>query len=89
MVKITNIVGISIVAGAIFASLAIPSNAHQNAFQKAGKAIQYTVRKDSSNVSIDTHRAFNKNSVERRKNGRHRHNSIITPGGSVKRMHHK
>ena len=62
---------------------------HSNTFSKIGHAIQYTTRKDTSNLSIDTHRAINHKSVEHRRHGRARRNVVITPGGHVKPIHHR
>ncbi len=54
--------------------------------KKAAKDTQYGVRKNAQNVSINAHRATGQNSVERRKNGMKRHNTVVTPSGDLKRL---
>ena len=61
---------------------------HSNTFHKIGSALQYGVRKDSSNLSIDAHRALGHKSVEHRRYGHYRRNVVITPGGHVKPVYH-
>jgi hypothetical protein len=58
-----------------------------NTLHKIGKAIQYPVRKDTSNLSVDTHRALKHKSVVHRRNGNKTYRSVVTPGGHVKRLH--
>lgn len=50
-----------------------------NTGHKIGKAIQYTVRKDTENLSIDTHRGENRKSVESMRP--QRATAVVTPGG--------
>ena len=54
--------------------------------KKAAKDTQYGVRKNAANVSVSAHRVTGKNSVERRKNGAKRHDTVITPKGDLKRL---
>ncbi len=50
-----------------------------NTLHKIGKAIQYTTRKDTENLSTDVHRGANhKSVVHNRKSGT---NVVVTPGG--------
>jgi len=56
------------------------------AVTKAAKDTQYGVRKNAQNVSINAHRATGHNSVERRKNGAKRHDTVVTPKGDLKRL---
>lgn len=53
---------------------------HVNPLRKIGSAIQYTARKDAQNLSIDTHKAEGKNSVEKRHHGRHSRKVVVHPG---------
>jgi hypothetical protein len=85
--KIKQTIATLLAAFLLMGSISI-SLASENVLKKMGKAIQYTTRKDASNLSIDTHRAMGHNSVEERHNGWHKHKSIITPGGHIKRIHH-
>jgi hypothetical protein len=59
---------------------------HSNTFSKIGHAIQYTARKDSTNVSKVTHRAIGHNSVVRRNHGHHHYNRVLTSQGHVRRI---
>ncbi len=54
--------------------------------KKAAKDTQYGVRKNAANVSVNAHRVTGQNSVERRKNGTKRHDTVITPKGDLKRL---
>lgn len=54
--------------------------------RKGAKDVQYGTRKNSANLSIDAHRAVGQNSVERRKNGAARHNTVVTPKGHLHRL---
>lgn len=56
------------------------------AVTKAGKDVQYGVRKNASNVSVNAHRVTGHNSVERRKNGTKRHDTVVTPSGDLHRL---
>lgn len=56
------------------------------AVTKAGKDAQYGVRKNTSNLSVNAHRATGHNSVERRQNGAKRHDTVVTPKGDLKRL---
>jgi hypothetical protein len=56
------------------------------AVTKAGKDVQYGARKNASNLSVNAHRATGHNSVERRKNGAMRHDTVVTPKGDLKRL---
>ena len=53
---------------------------------KAAKDTQYGVRKNASNLSVNAHRATGHNSVERRKNGTKRRDTVVTPTGDLKRL---
>lgn len=53
---------------------------------KGAKDVQYGTRKNANNVSINAHRAVGQNSVDRRHNGRRRHNTVVTPKGHLHRM---
>ncbi len=54
--------------------------------RKGAKDVQYGTRKNTQNLTIDTHRAVGQNSVERRRNGAARHNTVITPKGRLHRL---
>ena len=54
--------------------------------RKGAKDVQYGTRKNAANLSIDAHRTVGQNSVERRKNGPARHNTVITPKGHLHRL---
>ena len=54
--------------------------------RKGAKDVQYGTRKNSANLSINAHRTVGQNSVERRKNGAARHNTVITPKGHLHRL---
>jgi hypothetical protein len=62
---------------------------HSNTLSKIGHAIQYSVRKDATNVSVTTHRAIGHNSVVRRNHGRHHYNRVLTSQGHLRPVHHK
>lgn len=55
--------------------------------RRGAKDVQYGTRKSASNLSIDAHRATGHNSVERRRNGSRRHNTVVTPKGHLHRLH--
>ena len=54
---------------------------------KGAKDVQYGTRKNSENLSVNAHRATGKKSVVRRKNGPHRHDTVVTPEGHLHRIH--
>ena len=54
--------------------------------RKGAKDVQYGTRKNSSNLSVNAHRAVGNNSVVRRKNGKKRHDTVVTPAGHLKRL---
>lgn len=54
--------------------------------RKGAKDVQYGTRKNTQNLTIDTHRVTGQNSVERRKNGPYRHNTVVTPKGHLHRL---
>lgn len=85
-----NLKQLSLVALAASALAATPALAehHSNTLHKVGSALQYGVRKDATNLSIDTHRALGHKSVEHRRYGRYRRNVVVTPGGHVKPVYH-
>jgi len=59
-----------------------PMHAHNsNTWHKIGKAIQYTTRKDTENLSVDTHRTVHEKSVVR--NRRTGNNFAMKPNGHV------
>jgi len=71
------------------ATVAVPVMAHENSLQKAGKAIQYTTRKDSENLTQDTHRAVHENSVHTNRTGENAHTKyVLTPAGNKYRIYH-
>ncbi len=61
---------------------------HSNTFHKIGSALQYGVRKDTSNLSVDAHRAIGQKSVEHRRYGHYRRNVVITPKGHIRPLYH-
>jgi hypothetical protein len=77
-------------AACLFAlSLAAPVLAHENSFQKAGKAIQYTTRKDAENLSQTTHQAIGHNSIHKNRTGINAHTRyVLTPSGAKYRIYH-
>lgn len=54
--------------------------------RKGAKDAQYGTRKNAQNLTISTHRAVGQNSVERRKNGTKRHDTVVTPKGQLHRL---
>ncbi len=54
--------------------------------RKGAKDVQYGTRKNTQNLTIDAHRTVGQDSVERRKNGAARHNTVITPKGHLHRL---
>lgn len=54
--------------------------------RKGAKDVQYGTRKNTQNLTIDTHRVVGQNSVEHRRNGAARHNTVITPKGHLQRL---
>jgi hypothetical protein len=56
-----------------------PNKHDSNTLHKIGKAIQYTTRKDTENLSIDTHRAEHRKSVESMRP--QRATAVVTPNG--------
>ena len=54
--------------------------------RKGAKDVQYGTRKNTQNLTIDAHRAVGQNSVERRKNGSQRHDTVVTPKGHLHRL---
>ena len=73
---------------ALLAPTAAQAKGHDsNTLHKLGNAIQYPVRKASENTSITAHRTVGENSIEHRRNGSKRYNSVITPKGHIHRMH--
>ena len=54
--------------------------------RKGAKDVQYGTRKNSANLSIAAHRTVGQNSVEHRRNGTARHNTVITPKGHLHRL---
>jgi hypothetical protein len=80
--------GIAALAASVLAATPALAEHHSNTLHKIGSALQYGVRKDASNLSIDTHRALGKKSVEHRRYGRYRRNVVITPKGHVKPAYH-
>lgn len=81
-------VGIVALAASVLAATPALAEHHSNTFHKVGSALQYGVRKDASNLSIDTHRALGHKSVEHRRYGRYRRNVVVTPKGHVKPVYH-
>lgn len=81
---------LSLAVPALLTGPALAQEKHDsNTLHKLGKAIEYPIRKTSTNASITAHRTVGKNSVARRKNGAYRHNTIITPKGHLHRIHHR
>jgi hypothetical protein len=57
--------------------------------QKAGKAIQYTTRKDTENLSQVTHEAIGAKSVHSNRTGMNAHTKyVLTPSGNKYRIVH-
>jgi len=54
--------------------------------RKGAKDVQYGTRKNTQNLTISTHRVVGQNSVEHRRNGAARHNTVITPKGHLHRL---
>lgn len=54
--------------------------------RKGAKDAQYGARKNSQNLSVSTHRIRGQNSVVRRKNGKRRHETVVTPKGHLHRL---
>ena len=80
--------GIAALAATLLVATPVLAEHHSNTFHKIGSALQYGVRKDASNLSIDTHRAIGHKSVEHRRYGHYRRNVVVTPGGHVKPVYH-
>ena len=81
----------TVAAGASLSLLSIagPAMAHHNMFQKAGKAIQYSTRKDTENLSQDTHMAIGHNSIHHNRTGVNAHTRyVLTPSGHKYRIRH-
>ncbi len=85
-----NKLGVVVIAAGLWAFAAGgPVLAHQNVFQKAGKAIQYTTRKDTENLSQVTHQAVHHNSVHVNRTGENAHSRyVLTPAGNKYRIYH-
>jgi hypothetical protein len=84
--------------GQLFAALALaaglfafaqPAEAKHdsNTLHKLGKAIQYPVRKDTENISVDTHRTENRNSIESRRP--QKAEAVVTPNGNQYTVGHR
>jgi hypothetical protein len=58
-----------------------------NTLHKLGKAIQYPVRKDTENLSVDTHRTEHRKSVESMRP--QRATAVVTPNGKQFVIHHR
>lgn len=79
---------VALAAAALLAAIPAFAKGHDsNTLHKIGKAIQYPVRKASTNLSVNTHRALGHKSVEHRRNGNKTYRSVVTSGGHVKRLH--
>ena len=72
---------------ALAAPMAQAKGHDSNTLHKLGNAIQYPIRKASENTSIAAHRTVGENSIEHRRNGSKRYNSVITPKGHIHRLH--
>lgn len=82
--------GVLVVAASLWAVTVVgPVMAHESSLQKAGKAIQYTTRKDTENISQDAHRAVHENSVHVNRTGENAHTRyVLTPSGNKYRIYH-
>ena len=54
--------------------------------RKGAKDAQYGTRKNAQNLSVSAHKVTQQNSVERRKNGTRRHDTVVTPKGRLHRL---
>ena len=54
--------------------------------RKGAKDAQYGARKNAANLSVSTHKVTGQNSVEHRKNGAARHDTVVTPKGQLHRI---
>jgi hypothetical protein len=69
----------AIAAAAMMLPVAVAQAHDSNTLHKLGKAIQYPVRKDTENLSIDTHRSEHRKSVESMRP--QRATAVVTPSG--------
>ena len=72
---------------ALLAPAAQAKGHDSNTLHKLGNAIQYPIRKAGENTSITAHRTVGENSIEHRRNGSKRYQSVITPKGHIHRLH--
>jgi len=91
MMKMTTI-GAALAIAIAFAGFGAVPAAHadkhdSNTLHKLGKAIQYPVRKDTENLSVDTHRAANHNSVESMRP--QKASAVVTPEGNKYVVSHR
>jgi hypothetical protein len=87
--KIKTIGAAIVAAGFCVLALTTPALAHHNMFQKAGKAVQYTTRKDAENLSQTTHQAIGHNSVHHNRKGINAHTRyVLKPSGEKVRIYH-
>lgn len=84
---LSALVACAAVAGFSTPSVAAPQKHDSNTLHKIGKAIQYPVRKNTSNLSVDVHRAEGRKSVVHRRNGNKTYRAVITPNGKIHRKY--
>jgi hypothetical protein len=63
------------------------AHADSNTLDKIGKAIQYPVRKDTENLSVDAHRGENRKSVESMRP--QKAEAVVIPNGKTFVIHHR
>lgn len=87
-IKLRGIAAAACLLGlALLAPTAQAKGHDSNTLHKLGNAIQYPIRKASENTSIAAHRTVGENSIEHRRNGSKRYQSVITPKGHIHRLY--
>jgi hypothetical protein len=82
--NITKWGAVALVTAALAATTPAFAKKDHNVLRKIGSTLQYGVRKDVSNLSVDTHRAIgHKSVVNRHYAGRHV-KRVVTPAGKLK-----
>jgi hypothetical protein len=89
MIKKTDLAMIVAAAGILAAFAGAPAaKAHDsNTLHKLGKALQYPVRKDTENLSVDTHRGENRKSVVSLRP--QKAEAVVIPNGKKFVIHHR
>jgi len=84
-----QVIGALTVAASLLAMTIAGPIMAENTFTKIGKAIQYTTRKDSENLSQSTHQALGHNSVHHNRTGVNAHTRyVLKPNGAKYRIYH-